>query len=92
MTGLLFIKKEHTGMNLFFWKIFWLILAAALGLIVIAGAISAFYHQSPGGFARAIQYALVLGMGVCGIVALVIVPAALYIDDKKTRRKDYDAQ
>jgi uncharacterized membrane protein len=78
-------------MNLF-WKIFWLTLAAALGLVIIAGCALAFYYNSAGVFFRAIHYALVAGMGVCGIVALVIVPIDLYIKDKKARRKDYAAQ
>ncbi|MDR2553650.1 MAG: hypothetical protein LBD31_10875 [Treponema sp.] len=91
MTGLLFIKTGVFVMNLF-WKIFWLTLAAALGLTVIAGCALAFYHQSAGVFFRAIQYAFVIGLGVCGIAALIMVPVDLYIADKKERRNQYAAQ
>lgn len=73
-------------MNLF-WKIFLLTLAAALVLVLIVGCALAFYYNSAGVFYRAIQYALVIGLGVCGILALVVVPIDLYIEYRKMRRK-----
>jgi hypothetical protein len=74
-------------MNLF-WRIFWLSLVVALGLVVIGGSVLAFYHKSAGIFYRAIQYAFVTGLGVCGITALVIVPIDLYIEDKKAQKQN----
>ncbi|MDR0583067.1 MAG: hypothetical protein LBG57_01775 [Treponema sp.] len=78
-------------MNLF-WKIFWLTLAAALGLVLIAGCALAFYYKSADVFYRTIQYTFAIGLGLCGIVALIIMPVDLYIEDKKARRKQDAAQ
>jgi hypothetical protein len=91
MAGLLFIKTGVFAMNLF-WKIFRLILAAALGLGVIAGCASAFYYQSAGVFFRVIWYAMVISLGVCGITTLIMAPVDRRLEDKKARRKQHAAQ
>lgn len=64
-----------------FWKIFGLVFAAALVVSVILGIA----RQSGEFTAELIQKVFVMGVGICGVIAVAIVPVEMYFTDKLKR-------
>jgi predicted RND superfamily exporter protein len=69
---------------LFFWKFFAAALIAALAVSVILGIVN---NSSEVAYAIA-QKVMVVGIGVCGIIGIIVVPVELYLIDRAERGKN----
>jgi hypothetical protein len=65
-----------------FWKFFGIALLAMLAAAVVFGIIN---HSSKITYTIA-QGTFVAALGVCGLIALVIVPLELYLEDTRQRK------
>jgi hypothetical protein len=64
------------------WNIFWKTFGIALLLAVITGIIMGFVSRSAGVTYSIIQGAIAVGLGLCGLVGLVVVPVEMFIEDR----------
>ncbi|MDR1149200.1 MAG: hypothetical protein LBK66_11270 [Spirochaetaceae bacterium] len=66
-----------------FWKLFGIALVAALAVSFILGIA----RQSGALTADIAQKTMVIGMGICGLIGIAVVPVELYFTDKADRAR-----
>jgi hypothetical protein len=64
------------------WNVFWKMFGIALLLAVIAGIIMGFVFRSTEVTYSIIQGAIAVGLGLCGLIGLVVVPVEMFIEDR----------
>ncbi|MHB9293640.1 hypothetical protein Holit_02767 [Hollandina sp. SP2] len=64
------------------WHIFWKVFGISLLLTVMAGIIIGFVVRSTGVTYKVVQGAIAAGLGVCGLIGFVVVPAELFFQDR----------
>ncbi|MDR1985654.1 MAG: hypothetical protein LBP88_01610 [Treponema sp.] len=64
------------------WHIFWKVFGSALLLTVMAGIIIGFVFGSTEVGYKVVQGAIAVGLGVCGLIGFVVVPAELFLQDR----------
>jgi hypothetical protein len=65
-----------------FWSIFWKTFGIALLLTVILGLIIGLVSRSTGITYSVLQGAIAVGLGVCGLIGLVVIPVEMFITDQ----------
>lgn len=70
-----------------FWKIFGIALVIALAVSIILGLA----RHSGGLIAYMAQRIMVIGTGICGFIAIAVIPIELYFTDKADRAKREEA-
>ncbi|MDR1863064.1 MAG: hypothetical protein LBQ67_03990 [Treponema sp.] len=68
------------------WKIFWKLFGTTLAAVFVVGIVVGTIKQSPSIVYQAFQQILAVGLGVCGIIGLFVVPIEMFIEDRKERR------
>jgi hypothetical protein len=67
-----------------FWKLFGAAMAAALVINIILGIVwnsAKFVYQ-------AVQTVFIVGIGICGLIGMIVVPIELYVTDRINRAKN----
>ena len=65
-----------------FWNIFWKMFGVALLLVVITGIIMGLVSRSAGLIYTVIQGTITVGLGLCGLIGLAVVPVEMFIEDR----------
>jgi hypothetical protein len=65
-----------------FWNIFWKTFGSALFLALIIGMVIGLVFRSTGITYSVIQGTIAVGLGVCGLIGLVVVPVEMFIEDR----------
>jgi LDH2 family malate/lactate/ureidoglycolate dehydrogenase len=73
------------------WVVFWKGFGISLLLTVMAGIIIGFISRSVEVTYRVVQGAIVVGLGVCGLIGFVVVPGELFFQDRAKGRGAGDA-
>jgi hypothetical protein len=69
------------------WSFFWKFFGAALLAMFFAGIVAGVVKHSTALVYAITQQVLALGLGVCGIIALVVIPLDMYLEDRKLRKR-----
>jgi hypothetical protein len=67
-----------------FWSLFWKFFGIALGAAFAVSIILGMVWHSPDVTYSIIQKIIAVGMGVCGVIGMIIVPIELYFIDRAT--------
>jgi hypothetical protein len=65
-----------------FWGVFWKVFGVALALALIAGIIAGLIVRSAGLTYAVTQKAIAVGLGLCGLIGLVVVPAEMFLESR----------
>jgi hypothetical protein len=69
-----------------FWPLFWRLFGIVLFIVVIIGFVIGGINHSLAITYAIVQQAIAVGLGVCGIIGLVVVPIELYFEDRIQRK------
>jgi hypothetical protein len=69
-----------------FWSLFWKFFGVVLGAAFVVGLFVGIAHHSSEIVYAVIRNAIAVGLGICGVIGLVVVPVQLYIEDKARRK------
>jgi uncharacterized membrane protein len=70
-----------------FWNKFWKIFGAAVAAAVIISVVLGIVNNSAGFAYTMIRQIIAAALGVCGIIALVVVPVEMYIEDRRHKEQ-----
>ncbi|MDR0589467.1 MAG: hypothetical protein LBG25_02865 [Spirochaetaceae bacterium] len=74
-----------------FWSWFWKFFGAACGGAFVVSIIWGIAHHSGAVTYAAVQKIIALGLGICGIIGIVVVPMDLYFRDRADSMKNNTA-
>ncbi|MDR3115103.1 MAG: hypothetical protein LBU25_06240 [Treponema sp.] len=64
------------------WYIFWRVFAISILLTIMVGILIGFISRSVETAYRVVQGAIVVGLGMCGLIGFVVVPVELFFQDR----------
>ncbi|MDR2632371.1 MAG: hypothetical protein LBC51_01940 [Treponema sp.] len=64
------------------WNRFWKVFGSSLVLILMAGILVGLLSHSVGIIYKVVQGTFAVGLGICGIIGFVVVPAELFFQHK----------
>jgi hypothetical protein len=65
-----------------FWSLFWKLFGAALLIVLFIGCMLGIIQHSVTIVYETFQMTMAVGMGVCGIIGIVVIPIELYVEDR----------
>jgi putative effector of murein hydrolase len=74
-----------------FWNIFWKVFGTLTILTLIIGIIIGFASHSAGTTYTVIQGTIAVGLGLCGIIGIIVVPVEMFLEERAKGKGIEDA-
>jgi hypothetical protein len=71
-----------------FWSLFWKLFGTALLLMFFIGCVLGIIQHSIAVVYNTFQMTSAVGMGVCGIIGIVVIPIELYVEDRRKPKEE----
>jgi hypothetical protein len=68
-----------------FWALFWKLFGAAFFMALLTGITLGIVQHSGSVTYLVVQKIIAIGLGICGVISFVVVPAEMYFEDRRNR-------